>query len=90
MVTVEVRGKKYTLDDMQKWFVQIRGFPSILVFGHGRNQVTGEGQAGGRAVYEIVHEAESEFVSKMGGRKYQEEIDAIMRKKGQIKRAEVV
>ena len=83
MVSVNVRGKTYTLDDMQRWFVQIREFPSILSFGHGKNQVMGEGQSGGREVCEIVHEAENKFVAKLGIKKYQEEHDKIMRKKGQ-------
>lgn len=79
--SVEVDGKRYTLDDMQRWFVQIRGFPSILYFGHGKNQVAGEGQSGGRYVSEIVHEAENKFVSKLGEEEYKRKIDALMKRK---------
>jgi enolase len=83
MVSVTVKGKTYTLDDMQQWFVQIRGFPSILCIGKGKNRVCGEGQFGGRQVTELVHEIENKFTAKIGQAKYQEEIDKIMRKKGQ-------
>lgn len=79
--SVDVGGKKYTLDDMQRWFVQIRGFPSILYFGHGKNLVAGEGQSGGRYVSEIVHEAENKFVGKLGAEEYQRKIDALMKKR---------
>jgi len=79
--SVEIDGKRYTLEDMQRWFVQIRGFPSILYFGHGKNQVAGEGQSGGRYVSEIVHEAENKFVDKLGAEEYQRKIDVLMKKR---------
>jgi len=70
--------KKFSLQDMQKWFVQIRGFPSILSFGHGKNHVWGEGQVGGRNVTNIAKEAERKFVERMGADKYQKAIDKLM------------
>ena len=80
MVSVKVNNKTYTLKDMQKWFVQIRGFPSILYFGSGKNQVSGEGQSGGRMVSDIAKEAERKFIEILGIPKYQEGIDKLMKK----------
>jgi len=79
--SVSVRGKKYNLRDMQKWFVQIRGFPSILSFGSGRNRIMGEGQTGGRYVTDIAHEAESKFVKRLGTSRYQLGIDKLMKRR---------
>ena len=77
---VSVNNKKYTLKDMQKWFVQITGFPSVLHFGTGRNQVSGEGQFGGRRVSDTAKQAENLFVEKMGVVNYQRGIDNLMKK----------
>jgi hypothetical protein len=77
---VIVDGKKYTLKDMKDWFIQIRGFPSILYFGKGKNQITGEGQSGGRYVTENVHKVENAFVEKLGQEKYTEKMDKLMEK----------
>jgi hypothetical protein len=77
-----VDGKSYDLGDMQKWYVQIRGFPSILVFGHGKNGIMGEGQSGGRYVSSIAKRCETYFVSKMGLDAYQKAIDDLMIKAG--------
>ena len=82
MTTVIVNNKKYNLHDMQRWYVQIRGFPSILVFGRGKNKVMGEGQSGGRYVSSIAREAERKFVDKFGLPEYQKKIDKIMIEKG--------
>jgi hypothetical protein len=78
---VIVDGKRYTLEDMRDWFIQIRGFPSILVFGKGKNQIMGEGQSGGRYVTENVHKVENAFVEKLGQEKYTEKMDKLMGKK---------
>ena len=78
---VIVDGKKYTLGDMKDWFIQIRGFPSILYFGKGKNQIAGEGQSGGRYVTENVHEVENAFVEKLGEEEYKRKMDKLMGKK---------
>lgn len=78
-----VDGKSYDLGDMQRWYVQIRGFPSILYFGHGKNAISGEGQSGGRFVSNVAKRAENFFVSKMGLDAYQSAIDDLMVKAGQ-------
>jgi hypothetical protein len=77
---VIVDGKKYTLKDMKDWFIQIRGFPSILYFGKGKNQIAGEGQAGGRYVTENVHKVENAFVEKLGEEEYTKKMDKLMKK----------
>jgi len=78
MRSVVVEGKKYTMKDMKDWYVQIRGFPSILVFGKGKNEIMGEGQSGGRAVSQIAKEAESRFVEKYGIDGYTAKMDKLM------------
>jgi len=87
---VIVNGKRYTLEDMRDWFIQIRGFPSILVFGKGKNQIAGEGQYGGRTVSDVVHKVENTFIEKLGIPEYQRKLDLLMAKpskqKLQVKR----
>jgi hypothetical protein len=68
--SVMVKEKKYTMRDMIAWYLQIREFPSILVFGEGKNQIMGEGQYGGRIVSEIAKEAEILFIKKLGMNHY--------------------
>jgi len=77
---VIVDGKKYTLGDMKNWFIQIRGFPSILYFGKGKSQIAGEGQSGGRYVTENVHKVENAFVEKLGEDEYKRKMDKLMEK----------
>ncbi len=79
-ISVSHQNKKYTLKDMSAWFFQIRGFPSILVFGTGKNQISGEGQSGGRQVTEFVKVVEGKFVNKLGQEKYIEYMDVLMGK----------
>jgi hypothetical protein len=86
-VTIEVEDgegnvdyKTYTLKDMRDWFFQIRGFPSILFFGTGKNRIAGEGQSGGRFVTEVVHRAENAFVEKLGVDEYTKRMDKLMGK----------
>jgi hypothetical protein len=86
-ITVKVEGKTYDLDDMQSWYVQIRGFPWMLYFGKGKNQISGGGQGGGRYASSIAKEAENKFVAKMGITAYQKAIDKIMERKGQVRRS---
>ena len=78
--SVIVDGKKYTLNDMRDWFILTRGFPSILYFGKGKNQISGEGQSGGRYVTENVHEVENAFVEKLGEEEYKNKMDKLMKK----------
>lgn len=78
MFVVRVQGKTYTLRDMRDWFIQTRGFPSILYFGRGRSQISGEGQAGGRYVSGYAHAAENAFVSKYGIEGYRKRMDKLM------------
>jgi hypothetical protein len=78
---VTVDGKTYTLKDMRDWFIQIRGFPSILVFGTGDAQIMGEGQSGGRQVTDFVHKVENAFIDKYGASKYNEGMDKLMHPK---------
>ena len=79
-ISVSHKGKKYTLKDMSDWFFQIRGFPTILVFGSGKNKIMGEGQSGGRAVTEVAKSVEGKFVDKLGQEKYIEYMDILMGK----------
>ena len=72
---VEVNENYYDLEDMAKWYIQIRGFPTILFFGKGENQVIGEGQSGGRFVSEIAKQAEDLFIEKLGIDEYQKIMD---------------
>jgi hypothetical protein len=76
-VTIE-DGRTYTLEDMRDWFLQTRGFPTILTFGLGDNQISGEGQSGGRYVTDFVKEIESKFVNKLGIDKYRNLMDELM------------
>ena len=76
---VIVNGKRYTLEDLRDWFIQIRGFPSILVFGSGKNKIAGEGQSGGRIVSEVVHKVENAFIEKMGIPEYQRRLDILVK-----------
>ena len=77
---VKYKGKNYTLTDMKAWFIQIRGFPSILYFGKGKNQISGEGQSGGRYVSEYVKAVENLFVNKLGKSEYVKRMDRLMRR----------
>ena len=61
----------YDLSDMAKWYIQIRGFRTILIFGKGENQVIGEGQGGGSWVSSIAREAENKFIEELGIDEYQ-------------------
>ena len=76
---VIIDGKRYTLEDMRDWFIQIRGFPSILVFGSGKNKMAGEGQSGGREISNFVHRVENAFVEKLGADEYQRKLDILMK-----------
>ena len=78
---VIVDGKKYTLKDMRDWFVQTRGFPSILVLGKGKNQISGEGQTGGRIVTNVAHRVENKFVAKLGKEEYIRRMDKLIKEK---------
>ena len=82
-VKVVVENKTYDLYDIQKWYVQIRSFLTILFFGKEKNQVAVKmrGQAGGRSVTEIVLKAENLFVEKIGIDEYQKRVDWIIEKK---------
>ena len=72
--SVVVDGDRYTLKDMRDWFVQIRGFPTILRMG----KHYGEGQSGGRVINELAHRVENAFVNKMGTVEYQKELRKLM------------
>ena len=78
---VIVEGRKFTLKDMSDWFVQTRGFPSILVLGKGKNRISGEGQSGGRAVTNVAHKVENKFVEKLGKEEYTRRIDKLIKNK---------
>jgi len=67
-----------TLHDLAHFFVQIRGFPSILKLGN----VYGEGQAGGREVTDMAHQVENKFVEKFGKEKYQKKMDKAIKEVG--------
>jgi len=71
-----VEGKTFTMKDLGEFHIQRRGFPSILKIG----KVMGEGQVGGRAVSEIAHKVENQFVAKLGQEKYQKEMDKVIAK----------
>jgi len=58
-----------TIHDLAYFFIQARGFPSILKLGN----VYGEGQSGGREVTEMAQRTENAFVEKYG-EDYQEKM----------------
>jgi hypothetical protein len=72
-VNIEHGGETHTihLNDLAKFHIQRRGFPSILNLG----PLSGEGQSGGRYVTEAAHKAENAFVDKLGINKYQTVMD---------------
>ena len=72
--TVIVDGDTYSLKDMRDWFVQIRGFPTILRIG----KQLGEGQRGGRLISELAHRVEDAFVEKFGADEYQRKLRKLM------------
>lgn len=69
--------KEYTIDDMANWYVETRGFPEILTFGTGKNEISGEGQ-GGRIVSAVAKKVENEFVKKLGKNHYIYLLDEIL------------
>ena len=65
---VDYEGTKhaFTMKDLASFFIQSRGFPSILKLGN----VYGEGQSGGREVSDMAHKVENQFVEKYGEEEY--------------------
>jgi hypothetical protein len=78
---VRVGRKSFNMQDMRGWFMARRkgDFPQVLYFGHGRNQISGEGQSGGRYVVEHVHATENALVAKYGIEGYRRRMDKLMR-----------
>lgn len=81
IVKVKLDNNTYTLNDMKDWFLLIRGFPTILSFGKGKNRISGEGQSGGRRVCDYVNRVESLFVKKLGRQEYISRMDVLLGKK---------
>ena len=73
---VMVEGKAFTMKDLQSFFVQSRGFPTMLHIG----DVYGEGQSGGRRVSDVAHAVENKFVEKYGVEGYRKKMDKLMGK----------
>ena len=72
--TVTVDGKEFTMKDLKDFFIQTRGFPTILRLG----DVYGEGQSGGRYVTEMAHKVENAFVEKYGEEEYKKKMGKLM------------
>lgn len=66
-----------TMNNIRDFFIQARGFPTILCLG----EVCGEGQSGGREVTEMVKQAETLFVQKYGKQGYISRMDDLMGKR---------
>jgi hypothetical protein len=73
-------GKKHSFSiyDLANFFIQARGFPTILKLGN----VYGEGQFGGREVTELAHEVENKFVEKYGMENYRERMGKAIKELG--------
>lgn len=77
VVSVEVftdnnhtKQKEYDAEDIANWYIETRGFPEILVFGRGKNKISGEGQSGGRLVSEVAKEVENKIIDRIGEKHY--------------------
>ena len=68
----------FTIHDLASFFIQTRGFPTILKLGN----VYGEGQSGGREVTEMAHKVENEFVEKYGIENYREKMAKAIKELG--------
>ena len=81
-----MRDKKYTITDydeneyectptdMANFFIQTRGFPSILNLGE---EIAGEGQSGGRYVTEMAKQLEETIVDDIGIDEYRHLMDVL-------------
>ena len=67
---------KLTINDMASFFVQTRGFPSILYLG----PLMGEGQSGGRFITECAKQLEGLIVEDLGIDEYRKQMDKILGK----------
>jgi len=55
-----------SIKDLRDYFLQIRGFPTIVTLG----ELSGEGQSGGRFIHEIAKQLESEIIQDIGEDEY--------------------
>ena len=67
---------KLTINDMADFFVQRRGFPSILTLG----PLMGEGQSGGRFISNCAKQLEGLIVDDLGIDEYRNQMDIILGK----------
>lgn len=74
---VKVEGDVYSAEDMADFYVQTRGFPSILKIG----KHMGEGQSGGRAISQIAHQVENKLVAQAKSQTdFQSSMDKVVKK----------
>jgi len=67
---------KLSIYDMASFFVQKRGFPTILTLG----PLMGEGQSGGRFITECAKQLEGLIVEDLGIDEYRKQMDKILGK----------
>lgn len=67
---------KLTINDMASFFVQRRGFPSILYLG----SLMGEGQSGGRLITDCAKELEGLIIEDLGIDEYRKQMDELLGK----------
>jgi hypothetical protein len=67
---------KLTINHMADFFVQSRGFPSILCLG----SLMGEGQSGGRFITNCAKQLEGLIVEDLGMDEYRNQMDELLGK----------
>jgi len=67
---------KLTINHMADFFVQARGFPSVLTLG----PLMGEGQSGGRFISDCAKQLEGLIVEDLGIDEYRNQMDQILGK----------
>jgi len=63
-----------TMKDLADFFLQIRGFPSILFLG----SIAGEGQSGGRFITECAKDLERAIIDDLGMDEYTRQMDEMI------------
>jgi hypothetical protein len=69
-----IQYTEFTIKDLSDYFYQIRGFPSIVTLG----KLSGEGQSGGRSIYNLAKELERVIIRDLGTDKYTERMSRLM------------
>jgi len=67
---------QFTMNDLADFYFRRRhsNFPSFISI----SNLSGEGQAGGRMVADVVREVEAEIIGAIGVQSYQQQMDGLM------------